>query len=250
MAAAPKKQQAEIEVPRLNRETAEFFIVGETPLIFNAMSEKTRRELLYPSGRKTAAQKKTMLKHEPYEEFRNSVNVTSDKKAPTLLAFPAPGLKKAMAQAAVDIPGATKAAIGRLVRVHEYRVGIYGIPMIYTTSVRSADMNKTPDMRTRAICPRWACKLTVSYMRPQLSVQAITNLLAGAGEIVGIGDFRQEKGAGDFGLFRVTTEADKEFLEISKEGREEQTLAMKSPEFYDEETRDLLEWYDEQIAQR
>lgn len=247
---APKKQQAEIEVPTINREVAEFYLVGETPLIFNSMSEKARRELLHPSGRKTAAQKKTSLKHDPMEEYRNSVYTIDDKNAPTLLAFPSPGFKKALAQAAVDIPGATKAAIGRLVRVHEYRVGIYGTPEIFTTTVRSADINKTPDMRTRAICPRWACKITVSYVRPLLSVQAITNLLAGAGEIVGIGDFRQEKGAGDFGLFRVATAADAEFRKVSKEGREEQALALKEPRYFDEETKSLLEWYDEQIAQR
>lgn len=245
-----KKSQQTIEVPQLDRETAEFFIVGETPLIFNQMSEKAKRSLLMPPGRKTAAQKATTLKHVPIEEFRNSVYTLADETAPTLLGFPATAIKKAMANAAVDIPGATKAAIGRLVRVHEYRIPVYGTPQVFTTVVRSADASRTPDIRTRAIVPEWALTVTVSFVRPLINVQAIANLLAGAGELIGIGDFRQQKGAGDFGLFRVTTDDDPDFLRIRKHDRSAQIEAIESPEFYDAETEELLTWYDEEVAKR
>lgn len=243
-----KKAPTEVEVPRIERETAEFFLVGETPIIFNSMSAKAKRELLMPRGRKTAAEKKNELKHEPWEEFRWSMETSPE--GPTLLVFPASGLKKALANAAVDIPGSTKAAVGRLTRVHGEKVPIYGIPQIFTTVVRSADMNKTPDIRTRAIVKDWACRLEVSYVKQLVTLQAISNLLAGAGEIIGIGDFRQQKGAGDYGLFRVSSEADADYQRIAKLGREEQMMAYKDPDYYDSETEELLEWYQDELARR
>lgn len=248
--AVPKKP-TEIEVPELHREVVDFCILGETPLIFNRMAEKAKRELLLPAGKKSTAQKKTSLKHDPLAEYRASVYFSDNDEDETYLGFPAPGFKKAIAEAALSVPGATKKDIGKLVRIHSYRVPIYGVPQIFTTGVRSADMNRTPDMRTRAILPRWACKLQVSYVTPLLNHVAVSNLLSAAGQIIGVGDFRQEKGAGDHGLFELVKPDDKRFLNvINSGGREEQMLALKDPEFFDEETRELLTWYEEEIVRR
>lgn len=245
--APTKKDMQSIEIAPLERETAEFYLVGQTPLIFNRMAEKAKRELLKPAGRKTAAQKKTTQKHDPFSEFDASIYRLDEPDEPTLLAMPAPAFKKAMSNAGVDIPGATKAGLGRLLRVHGYRVGIYGLPQIFTTAVRSADAGKTPDMRTRAIVPEWACMITISYVTPLLTLGGISNVLSGAGEIIGIGDFRQEKGAGDFGLFRIASADDKEYVRIAKQGREAQERAMKSPDFFDAETEELLTWFQQEI---
>ena len=70
--------------------------------------------------------------------------------------------------------------------------------------VRSADMNKTPDVRTRAYLPQWCAEVTVKYVVPTLSAHSIVSLLSNAGTIVGIGDFRQEKGRGSYGTFAVS----------------------------------------------
>ena len=69
--------------------------------------------------------------------------------------------------------------------------------------VRSADMNKTPDIRTRAFLPRWGAEIDIAFVISALSVHSIISLLANAGIIVGIGDFRQGKGKGSFGTFAV-----------------------------------------------
>jgi len=52
---------------------ASFWLKGKTPIIFNAMSAKAKHDLLLPKGRKTAAEKAQTLKHDPEEEYRNSV---------------------------------------------------------------------------------------------------------------------------------------------------------------------------------
>ena len=60
----------------------------------------------------------------------------------------------------------------------------------------------------------------------------------GGGLICGIGDFRQEKGAGNFGQFRVANEGDPQFARIKAEGgREAQDDALEAAEPYDEENR-------------
>jgi len=248
--AARNNKQVGIEVPEIEHRTATFIVVGETPLIFNALSEKAKRELLFPLGKKTQAQKKTSLKHNPITEYRNSVYL-SNEDMPAALTFPATGFKKGMAEAALNIPGATKKDIGKLVRVHGYHIGIYGVPQLFMTGVRSADMNRTPDIRTRAILPQWACAVEVSWVHPFLTLQTVTNLFSAAGSFIGLGDGRQEKGAFDFGLYRLTKTDDAEYREIvAAGGREEQLLALKDPKFYDAQSQELFEWFEDEAKRR
>ena len=69
-----------------------------------------------------------------------------------------------MAQAAIDVPGnAAKTQIGRLTTVEGAYVPVYGIPKLMMSTVRSKDMNRTPDIRTRAIQEQWACVIKISY---------------------------------------------------------------------------------------
>jgi hypothetical protein len=117
--------------------------------------------------------------------------------------------------------------------------------------VRSADMNKTPDVRTRAIVPEWACQVRVTYVQPLIRAQAVANLLAAAGITIGVGDGRPEKGAMSYGQFRIADKDDADFKRIIKEGgRKAQQAALDSPVCYDDETTDLLSWFDGERAQR
>jgi hypothetical protein len=113
-------------------------------------------------------------------------------------------------------------------------------------------MNRTPDIRTRAILPRWACAIRINFVQPQLSERNVVHLLAAAGVLCGIGDFRQEKGAGSYGQFRIADGPDDpEFVEIVQSGgREAQDAALANPETYDNETASLYAWVTEEIAKR
>src|SRR5262245_3231760 len=130
------------------------------------------------------------LKHQPIEEYRASVYTDSSPDAATRLVFPGAAFRKATANAALDVPGATKAQIGRLVRVEEYDVSIFGVPRISAMTVRMADQRRTPDVRVRAILPEWACTLTLLYSHPLLRERTVVNLFAAAGDWVGVGDGR------------------------------------------------------------
>lgn len=231
-----------INVIEVSQGTLQVNILGTSPLICNRMSEKARRELLLPAGRKTAADKASSLKHDPIAEFRASPYTLP--AGPTLLAVMSSAIKGAMRTAALDLPGATSSKIGRLVYVEDDYVGVYGVPKLHMSIVRSADMNKTPDVRTRSIMPEWACQVRISFVEPVIKQTAVLNLLAAAGITAGIGDWRPEKGKGAFGRFRLVNDDDADFQRIvATGGRALQEFAMQHPEPYDSEAEELLGWY-------
>lgn len=237
------KSTESIVVRPIEQEERRFVVVGESPIIFNRMSEKVKRTLLIGGGRKSRAELVSKLKHDPLEEFQASVYRDQGDEGPTRLVMPAPAFKKALSAVGVDVPGAARAQLLRLSYVVGYRVPIFGVPELLCSVVRSADMAKTPDIRTRAIVRRWVSLLTVRYVVPNLNAETITNLLAAAGVIIGIGDFRQEKGAGDFGRFRLANEDDEEAQEIiAAGGREAQDAALAEPEAFDAESAELWEF--------
>jgi hypothetical protein len=244
------KEQA-LEIAKIEVGTIRFNLVGLTPMIMRRMSQKSAGELLLPKGRKTAADKAASLKHDPIAEYRESPYITESESAPTQIEQLATCFKKAIRNAALDFPGASKAQIGRLVWVSGERVSIYGVPQLHMAIVRSADINRTPDVRTRMIVPRWACSVSMRFTRPLINEQVIANLFAAAGLTQGVGDWRQEKGSGNFGQFRLCDDDDAEFQSVIAEGgRAAQIAAIEEPTPYDHETEELLAWYDVEIKRR
>lgn len=246
MAVAKKADTLQIDALKQGRVTLR--LIGTTPFYFNAMSAKAKRSLLIGGGKKTAAQRKE-IKHDPEQEYRDSVY--RQPNGDTLLCFPAPGIKAAMATAALETAGVTKTSVQRLIFLPQQKVNVWGKPQLKMDVVRSADMNKTPDIRTRAFLPRWCAEVDIAFVTPTLSVHSIVSLLANAGVVCGIGDFRQEKGKGSFGTFAVSGADDmgdwqSMWDEITKEGRDVQQAAMDEPEYADQETADLMDIMDEE----
>lgn len=249
--AVPKKPDTEIVVDEIQTEVLRLHVLGTTPLIMNRLAEKARHELLLPSGRKTTADRAATLKHDPIQEFRASPYVITDETAPTLLAQMASAFKGAAMTASLDLPGTRKAQIGRLLWVRDRLVGIHGTPEIFSAITRSADINKTPDVRTRAILPRWATTIVVEFAVPLLNTRSVINLFAAAGKLSGIGDWRPEKGKGDYGQFVLVDPDNAEFQEIVKNGgREAQQAAMDKPFAHDTETEELLAWFETEVQSR
>jgi len=95
-------------------------------------------------------------------------------------------------------------------------------------------MNKTPDVRTRAILPRWACRVSIRYAQPVIKLQSVANLLAAGGITSGVGDWRVEKGSGGYGTYQIVTDDDPEYLDIVAT----------------DETESLFAWYDIEAKRR
>jgi hypothetical protein len=240
-----------IEVVRLSKSSLRLCLLGETPLIMNRLSEKTKHELVAPKGRKTAGDKATSLKHNPIEEFRASPHVLTDESAPSYLAMPATAFKSAMRNAALRVPGTSKAEIGQLVYVVGEYVPVFGIPQVFMRPVRSADMNRTPDIRTRSVLREWAVQIDIEYITPNLTASTVANLMHAGGTVMGVGDWRPEKGSGSFGQFTTVDSSNKDFLRIVKSGaRQAQINAMENPKSYDAETDELIGWFHEEMQRR
>ncbi len=231
--------------------TSTFMLLGITPMIQNRLPEKARMELLMPKGKKTAAEKASSLKHDPIAEFRASPTTIADDDAPTLIGVPASAVKKAIAAAALDIPGAKKSQIGRLTYVRGDVVPVYGLPQVMSAVVRSADMNRTPDVRTRCVLPKWCAMVTIEHPSAIISSQSLANLLVAAGRFIGIGDWRSEKGAGNYGSFVIANADDAAVKAIMKSGgRKAQIAAMANPDYYNDETKELLSWFTGELKSR
>ena len=251
MSKANIAQPSEIAVLPISQGQVTFAVVGTMPLIFNRMAEKAKRDLLLPKGRKTDVEKATTLKHDPVREYRDSVYRYKSDEFATRLKIPAPAFKGVMTTAALRIPGAKKTEIGQLTWVVGEHVELFGLPRLRMDVVRSADMARTPDIRTRACVSRWACMVTVNFVQPNLTAQTIGNLMAGGGLVSGIGDFRQEKGKGSFGQFRLVDLDDAELQNIIQNGgREAQDAALEHYQCYDDDTEELLDWYHDEVGRR
>ena len=249
--AVKKAEAGTLHIDALKQGRVTLKLIGTTPFYFNAMSAKAKRTLLIGGAKKTAAEKKD-LKHDPETEYYDSVYRLPD--GPTLLGFPAPGVKGAMATAALETPGVTKSSVQRLIFLPEQKIKMWGKPYLKMDVVRSADMNKTPDVRTRAFLPRWCAEVEIAFVQPTLSVHSIVSLLSNAGVIVGIGDFRQEKGRGSYGTFAVAGDDLGDWSgywnEVTQEGRDVQQYALENPECADDETAELMALLEEERQRR
>jgi hypothetical protein len=251
----PKKLKSNsiehVDIMEVQKGQVRFCVLGSTPLIYEAMSFKGKCQLLAPGKTKTQAERQQTMKHHPLDEFRESVYRLDDHAAPTALAAPSAWFKKAMIGSAIDVPGATKSAMGRLCWVLGESSPLYGVPMLKMDMVRSSDMNRTPDIRTRAIVREWATMITIEFARPQVTEKTVTNLLAWGGMIRGVGGWRPEKGSGQYGQFRLTGPTDPAFVRVLKTGgRVAQLAALDAGTCYDHETRRLFDYFQEAMRTR
>ena len=239
-----------LTVEQLKQSEITLKIVGTGPLIYNSMSLKAMSTLFMGAAKKTAAQKKD-IKHNPEEEFVDSCYVNGQDGA--YLSFPSTGIKRGMATSALETEGVTKAGINRGIYVVGEHINIWGKPYMNMSVVRSSDINRTPDIRTRAKLPRWCSEVTIRYINPTFSQLNITSLLTNAGTLCGLGDWRIEKG-GPMGGYKILSSSDQKLWdELTKEeGATCQKLALESPEIesHDNTSHQLYEAMQEERLKR
>lgn len=243
----PRKTSVEksetIQIVPLKQGVIKLRIVGVTPLIQNKMSAKVKAGLLVGSRKKTRAEKLD-IKHDPLQEYRDSMELMG-AEGPTALGLRIVAVKAAMCTAAIETAGLTKAGTQRLLFMPGALTPLYGTPQLSMMVVRSADINRTPDIRSRGFLPKWGAEIEINYIVPQLSAQAVITLLRNAGMVIGVGDGRQEKGKFAYGSFRVLdAQDDPEWDElVANHGRKAQEAALANPECADDETAELLEYF-------
>ena len=190
-------------IRRIASKAYDINIVGMTGLYLHKMSQKAQRDLLLGGKKKTAAEKANNIKHDPVQEFRNSMYFSRERSGDAAVFFPAMAIKRAMRTIAVEIEGVKGTQIDRLVYMPAEQIEIIGTPVLRMDITRSSDIGRTPDVRTRAYVPHWAAQFKVYAAYPQFSMASVQALLANAGQFIGIGDNRQERGKGSYGTFSL-----------------------------------------------
>jgi len=194
------------------------WIVGDTPLITHAWSQKARLEILQKQVKATKSGKEP---RNPEQDFINSLYEMTDG----VYGFPVTGVKDCILDAAHKDRGIPRTAAMRalwlnaeMVRVRPALKGaicdmplvrIYGTqPEMREDMVRiGAGMNKTANLSYRGQFTVWAIRITGETNPTILTEEALAFLVQWSGKSCGIGEWRNEK-SGMFGRFHLATLAE------------------------------------------
>ena len=223
---ATKKNTEIIVIKPVEKVTAEITIVGESPLIVHAWSEKAKREMLDAQQGKKSGKKKGFKN--PVADFIRSMywldgtphipNGASEEEAEQIFhdaiakgarfGFPAVAIKKAAVSAAYR-QGITKDKVSA--NGSFWLNGINDVEFVEIESdeppVMREDMVKigmgTADIRYRGEFRNWKCRCRISYLKDGVfSLENIISMINLGGFCCGLGEWRTEKG-GISGAFRV-----------------------------------------------
>ena len=203
-AAAPTT----IELPRLNVQRMDVRLVGDSPLIVHAWSEKAK-SMMRDKQQKKAAPKKEAK--DPWADFCDSMYWLTDKpEVPTEsdieaaeFGFPVVAFKAAAVDACSHVEGVTKVqARGTFHIIGEY-ARIEAAPPSMREDMVRVGMG-TADIRYRGEFNPWAVTLPIRYNANVLSAEQIVNLFNTAGFAIGVGEWRPSKD-GSYGMFHVAT---------------------------------------------
>lgn len=190
----PAKKSDVVELKSIKLEVIKFKVVGDSPLIMHAWSEKAKREMLEKQMKKAKTAKPAKNPQEDYEQafYRN------EKGEP---AFPTIAFKQAAVSAGGRFSDGLKMTelrgsffiIGELVKIE-------GKPQMREDMVRVG--MGTADIRYRPEFKKWSAVIEIKYNADKISAEQIINLFNLAGFGVGVGEWRPEKD-GQYGMFHV-----------------------------------------------
>ncbi len=224
MAAAKKT----VELKPLEFEYVNFSIVGDSPLIVHAWSEKAKQMML---DAQTGAAKKAKREIKiPVNDFSDSLywlteqpphgadndeaerNVIEAIEGGARFGFPLSGIKQSIISGAsrggldvkmtelrgsMFLSGATDAATFELAEI------VGDKPLMREDMVRVGGMSKTADIRFRAEFRNWEIPLMLKYNKNgKYSLEQLLACVNHGGFVTGIGEWRPEKD-GQYGCYHL-----------------------------------------------
>jgi len=191
------------------------WLVGDTPLITHAWSEKARREMLQ---KQVKAPKAGRAEREPEEDFKSSLYEMGDGS----YGFPAMGIKNCILSAAHKDKGIPRTEVmaalwmnADMVRTRPALAGaICDMPLVRIWGSKPAmredmvkvgkGLNKTASLAYRAQFTTWGIHVSGRFNSSVLNAEQIAFLIVEAGPAFGLGEWRNEK-KGMFGSFHLAT---------------------------------------------
>lgn len=213
MAAKKKAEETvEFKMPEFNIQRGFIRLIGDTPLISHAWSEKAKKEMLDKQMKKASKGKDAK---DPFRDFCDSMYwLTERPEVPTeedimnaKFGFPATAFKLCAIEGgyqAKAIPKKTEAmaAFKVLPQYKDEFIEIEGTPVMREDMVRIGGMTKTSDIRYRGALENWACTLEIEYNASVMSLEQIIACFEIGGFSIGVGEWRMQK-KGQFGAFHV-----------------------------------------------
>ena len=214
-----KKQDTVIEIKPVRIVRTEITLVGDSPLIVHAWSEKAKRMML-EAQMKTAKTKKAREVRDPFAEFVDSIywlDGAPEDKTPegfeaalvngARFGFPVTGIKQAAISAAYR-SGSTKdmASMRGAFYVNgtdcsEFVTIEGALPEMREDMVRIG--MGTADLRYRAEFKDWKAKAILTYNdNGVFTLEQIVNAINLGGFMCGIGEWRPERD-GQYGMYHV-----------------------------------------------
>ena len=215
---ATKKVEEVVEIKPLDNKQVKIQIIGDTPLIVHAWSDKAKRMMLEAQQKTTKTKAKDI--RDPYDEFINSMYWLTEKPESTVEAFEqavANGAKWGFPVGAIKMAGNSAAYRAGWVKNQMQLRGSYFLktewgdmaeikgdaPIIREDMVRIG--MGSADLRYRAEFRNWTIEMILEYNAGgELTLEQIMNVVNLGGYSVGIGEWRPEKD-GDFGRYHIAT---------------------------------------------
>lgn len=206
-----------IEIRPIEAKKTTIRIVGDTPLIMHAWSEKAKREMLQKQMKATKTSAREAKN--PVEDFIRSMywltpmpEEFTEEAFESAIAngarfcFPVTAIKQAAISAAYRM-GWTKDKMSMrgaffIDSDENQMVEIFSDPPIMREDMVKVGMG-TADIRFRGEFRNWYADLTISYnSNGQYSLEQILNVINAGGYVCGIGEWRPERD-GQYGMFHV-----------------------------------------------
>ena len=206
-----------IEIKPIQIKKATIHIVGDTPLIMHAWSEKAKREMLEKQMKVTKTKAKTAKN--PVEDFIRSMywlspmpeEMTEEAFNEAIqngarFGFPVTGFKQAAISAAYRMGWSKdKASLRGAFFIDcddDQMIEIKSDPPIMREDMVKL-LGQTADIRYRGEFRNWSADLTISFNENgQYTLEQIINIINAGGYVCGVGEWRPERD-GQFGMFHI-----------------------------------------------
>jgi hypothetical protein len=211
--AVKAEQPKALTVSALRISELELDVIGDSPLICHAWSEKAKKQIRDKQTGKGQTAREAKV---PHQEFRDSLYIMDDDR----YYFPSIAFKCAAVDACSQVDGITKVEMRGIFHV----MGEFSV-------IQSAELTIDPglaekgfsdiepkmredmvrvgmgsaDLRYRGQFDDWKIRLHIRFNERKFNANQIANIFAVAGFAVGVGEWRPEKN-GNFGMFHVDIE--------------------------------------------
>ena len=188
-----------ITLPALNIKTAIIELVGDSPLICHAWSQKAKTEMLDKQMKKA---KQAKAAKDPVKDYEDSLYHLPDGSG---YGFPAVALKSSAVDACSHVANMTKVEARGAFHINGEMVPIFGEPNMREDMVKIG--MGTADLRYRGEFKTWSTRFTLRYNANVIELEQILNLFNTAGFAIGVGEWRPQRD-GSYGMFHVASEGE------------------------------------------